>query len=97
MARVQVKYGQADRFNEIMSHLVPILERNGWALLGAYQTQVGRLWECWDVWEIDNADHIASVLGASVQDPEFGDWASQLPECVEQEELRYLTKLPYAH
>jgi hypothetical protein len=40
MARIQIKYGKIDHFYEIMSHLVPVLERNGWKLLGAYQTQV---------------------------------------------------------
>src|SRR5215216_6667915 len=48
MARVQVKYGQAETFFEIMSHLVPVLERNGWKLVAAFQTQIGRLWEVWD-------------------------------------------------
>src|SRR5215211_116455 len=76
----------AERFNEIMSHLVPILERNGWQLIGAYQTQIGRLWECSDIWEVDRADHVGSVLEASSHDPEFREWASLLPECVEDEE-----------
>ncbi len=30
LVRVQLKYGVAERFNEIMSHLGPILEKNGW-------------------------------------------------------------------
>ena len=42
-------------------------------------------------------DHVGSVLEASSHDTEFREWASLLPECVEEEELRYLTKLPYAH
>jgi hypothetical protein len=62
-----------------------------------YQTQIGRLWEVWDIWEVDDANHVSSALGASVRDPEFAEWASLLPECVDEEELRYLTKLPYAH
>ena len=97
MARIQVKYGKAEQFYEIMSHLVPVLERNGWVLVGAYQTQIGRLWECWDIWEVADANQIGSVLGLALADPEFQEWASRLPECVEQEELRFLEKLPYAH
>lgn len=95
LARIQLKYGAADRFNEIMKHLVPILEKNGWRLHGAYQTRIGRLWEVWDVWEVPGASAVQSVLGAAMEDPEFQEWASYLPECVEEEELRYLVKLPY--
>jgi hypothetical protein len=97
LARIQLKYGQAALFNEVMSHLVPVMERNGWKLLGAYQTQIGRLWEVWDLWEVDDANHVRGVLAESQKDAEFLEWASRLPECVESEELRFLTKLPYAH
>jgi NIPSNAP len=96
MARIQLKYGRAEQFYEIMSHLVPILEKNGWNLVGAYQTQLGRLWECWDIWEVEDANATRSVLNLSLEEPEFQQWASQLPECVEDEELRYLEKLPYS-
>ena len=97
MARIQLKYGRAEQFYEIMSHLVPVLEKNGWSLVGAYQTRIGRLWECWDIWEIADANQVGSVLELSLEDPEFREWAAKLPECVEEEELRYLEKLPYAH
>jgi hypothetical protein len=96
MARIELKYGMSGRFNEIMAHLVPVLERNGWKLLGAYQTRIGRLWEVWDIWEVDDANHIGSVLSTVSADPEFREWAAGLGECVEVEELRYLDKLPYA-
>ena len=96
LARIQLKYGAIDRFTEIMKHLVPVLERKGWRLHGAYQTAIGRLWEVWDVWEVPGASGVRSVLGAALEDPEFQEWAAYLPECVEEEELRYVEKLPYA-
>jgi hypothetical protein len=95
MARIQVKYGRAEQFYDIMTHLVPVLERHGWNLLGAYQTQIGRLWECWDIWEVADANQIRSVLDLALQDAEFQEWAGRLPDCVEEEELRYLEKVPY--
>jgi hypothetical protein len=96
MARIQLKYGKVEQFNEIMSHLVPILEKNGFTLLGAYQTRIGTLNECWDVWEVPDANGIQSVLQQAHDDSEFAEWAGRLPECVEQEEIRYLEKLPYS-
>ena len=97
MARIQVKYGKGAEFFEIMGHLVPVLERNGWELVGAYQTRIGRLWEVWDIWEVPDANHVESVLEAANHDAEFVEWAQRLPDCVEAEELRYLKKVPYAH
>jgi hypothetical protein len=96
LVRLQLKYGAVERFTEIMSHLVPILEKKGWRLHGAYQTTIGRLWEAWDLWEVPGASGIQSVLGAALDDAEFREWAAHLPECVEEEELRYVVKLPYA-
>jgi hypothetical protein len=55
------------------------------------------LWECWDVWEVPGASGVQSVLATALRDPEMREWAAHLVECVEEEELRYLVKLPYAH
>ena len=62
LVRLQLKYGSVDRFSEIMSHLVPVLEKKGWRLHGAYQTTIGRLWEAWDLWEVPGASGVQSVL-----------------------------------
>jgi len=34
LASLKVKYGQQRKFNEVMSHLKPALEREGWKLIG---------------------------------------------------------------
>jgi NIPSNAP len=96
MARIQVKYGMGQQFYEVMGNLIPFLERDGWKLIGAYQTRVGRLWEVWDLWEIPDANSIETTLAAASKDPEFARWAAKLPECVEEEELRLLQKVPYS-
>ena len=50
-ASLKVKYGQQRKFNEIMSHLKPVLEKDGWKLIGAYQTAIGPLSMVVDLWE----------------------------------------------
>jgi hypothetical protein len=95
IARLQVKYGKVPQFNEVMGHMVPVLEKHGYKLLGAYRTQIGRLNECWDVWEVPDANGILSVRQAAREDAEFAEWAARLPECVEEEEIRYCETLPY--
>jgi hypothetical protein len=95
-ARVQLKYGKTKQFVEIMGHLVPIMEKSGWTLLGAYQTTLGTLNEVWDIWEVKDANTTQTGLAAALQDPEFAEWAAKLPQVVEVEELRFLRKLPYS-
>jgi hypothetical protein len=96
LARLQVRSGRVPALIEIMSHMTPVLEREGWKLVGAYQTTIGRFNEIWDLWDIGgDASNITKVLGVARNDPEFAQWAAKLPEVVEQEETRYMEKLDY--
>lgn len=94
-ARVQLKYGQLARFQEIMSHIVPAMESKGWRLMGAYRTTLGTLYEVWDLWEVPDANSTQNDLAAAVADPDVAAWAARLPECVETEELRFLSEMTY--
>jgi hypothetical protein len=95
-ARLQLKYGKIEQFVEIMNHLVPIMEKNGWRLLGAYRTTLGTLNEVWDFWEVKDANSTQTGLADALRDAEFAEWATKLQEVVEVEELRFLQKLPYS-
>jgi hypothetical protein len=96
LVRVQLKTDTAPRFSEIMSHLAPVLERSGWRLLGAYETRIGPLGECWHLWEVPGASGIESVLALAAEDDEMKEWGALLGEVCITEELRYLRKLPYS-
>jgi hypothetical protein len=96
LASLKVRYGQQLRFNEVMSHLKPALERSGWKLIGAYQTAIGPLNSVVDLWEVNNPNAVTETLAAVRRDPEFAQWAAQLPELVEEEVLQLMSKLPYS-
>lgn len=96
LVRLQCRYGKTEEFQEIMSHLVPVLEDKGWRLHGAYQNRIGRLNKCYDLWEMPDANHVSSVLALAREDPEFREWAAGLPDCLEEEELEYMNELPYS-
>ena len=97
LARLQVKYGQVPALVEIMSHLTPALEKQGWTLIGGYQTVIGRFHEVWDLWDIGgDAASIGKALAAARQDPDFATWAAKLPAVVEEEETRYMERLSYS-
>jgi hypothetical protein len=40
---------------------------SGWRLHGAYQTAIGRLWECWDLWEVPGPSGVQSGLAAALR------------------------------
>jgi L-rhamnose mutarotase len=47
-----------------------------------------------DVWELPDANAVQTTLQAVSQDPAFQKWASAIKECVEDETLQVMTKLP---
>ena len=96
LVRLECKYGKTQEFQEIMSHLVPVLEKNGWRLHGAYQNSIGRLNRCYDLWEMPDANAVRSVLEVAGKDPEFSEWSKGLGDCLEEEELEFMTELPYS-
>jgi len=96
LASLKVKYGQQRKFNEIMMHLKPALEKAGWRLMGAYQTAIGPLNTVIDLWEINSPGAVTETLASVGRDPEFATWAAQLPEVLHEEALQVMTKLPYS-
>ena len=96
LARVQLKYGRVAEFREIMSHMVPVLEDQGWKLIGSYRTVIGRYHEIWDLWDLGgDASAIEETLAKARRVAEFAEWAARLPDVVEQEEVRYLVELSF--
>lgn len=93
---LKVYYGKVERFCEIMTHLVPVLERLGWKLEAAWESQIGRLNTVVDLWQLPDANAVQSVLAAAFKDPEFAKWATELPDCLEEEVLQIMTKAPYS-
>jgi hypothetical protein len=47
-----------------------------------------------DVWELPDANAVQTTLEKASQDPEFQKWAPGIEECVEDETLQVMTKLP---
>src|SRR5262245_2688847 len=96
LATLKVKYGQQHKFNEVMSHLKSVLEKEGWKLLGAYENVIGRLNTVVDLWEVSRPNAVTETLATASRDKEFAEWAAHLPELVEEEVLQLMTKLPYS-
>ena len=96
MATLKVKYGQQRKFYEIMNHLKPALEKEGWKLIGAYETAIGRLNTIIDLWEIEDPSAVTTTLAAIGRDQATRRWAAQLPEVIDEEVIQVMSKVPYS-
>lgn len=97
LARLQIKPGQIPQAIEIMKHITVGMEKQGWKLIGGYQTVIGRFDEIWDLWDVGgDAGAIGTALANARNDPDFAQWAAKLPGVVESEETRYMEKLDYS-
>ncbi len=94
-AHIKLRPGKVQQFTEVLGQLAPLLEKHGgWKLHGSYFNVIGRLHTVVDVWELPDANAVQTTLEKASQDPEFQKWAPSIEECVEDETLQVMTKLP---
>jgi hypothetical protein len=46
------------------------------------------------VWEVPDANSVQTTLEIASQDPEFQKWVPVIEECIEDETLQVMSKLP---
>jgi len=94
-AHIKLRPGKVQKFTELIGSLAPLLEKNGgWKLHGSYFNTIGRLNTVIDVWEIPDANSVQTTLEIASQDPEFQKWIPVVEECIEDETLQVMSKLP---
>jgi hypothetical protein len=96
LATLKAKYGQLDRFSEVMKALVPVMEAQGWKLIGAYQAIIGDLTQVVDLWELPDANAVGAGLAAAAAGAGFEEIAAVLAEVVEDEVLQVMAKTSYS-
>ena len=95
-ATLKIRPGMVPRFNAVLAEMKPALEAEGWRLVGAWTTTVGRLSEIVDVWELPDANAFSTALAAVSHAPSFPDWYAELSAVVEEEVLKLMTEAPYS-
>ena len=74
---------------------VPILEREGWRLAGAFVQRTGRLGNVIDLWELDDFQHYDRALQALMADPRFPAFKDVLAQTVISETVVFADKASY--
>jgi hypothetical protein len=83
------------RFVALMGEMVPILEREGWKLEGAFMHTSGRLNTVVDLWRLEDYNHYGRGLAVLMAHPEFPRFAQTLGEVVRNESVVFLQPLSY--
>jgi hypothetical protein len=96
-ATLKIYMGKMEKFSQVMSGVVPILEERGWKLLAAYQNIIGRQNTIVDIWEIPDANSVEKVLGIASQLTAFRELVGKLDDVVEEEVLQVMVKASYSH
>jgi len=95
-ATIKIHPGCVPRFNAVLAQMKPALEAEGWRLVGAWITTVGRLSQVVDVWELPDANAVSDVLSAVRRNPRFPEWYEELNAIVDEEVLQLMVELPYS-
>ena len=94
---LEIHAAQLERFVEGMGNVaVPILERQGWRLAGAFVQRSGRLGNVIDLWELDNYQHYHDALAVLAADPAFPAFKAMLDQAVISETVVFAAPLAYS-
>lgn len=84
-ASIRVVPGKLAQFKATLEQVVPIMEANGWRLLGSWHHSTGPINSVTDIWELEDANVFTSARAAlkGEVNPEL---RRALDECVRDEE-----------
>lgn len=97
LAQLHLKFGTAnvDRYNQAMVLMRTLFASEGIYLRHGMVSLTGRLYEAWNLWEIEDQGHVARALAGMANRPELPVATAALAEVVECETVRYLDTLPF--
>ena len=93
--QLKVRYSHIDRYSEIFARMLPVLEREGWKMLGAYQALIGTYTQVIHVWRIEDPNHHPRALQAAFADQGFATAIGELAEVVEDETVQVMVPTSY--
>ena len=72
------------------------MEANGWKLQAAYTTVIGNLHQCYDIWELPDANAVGAGMAAAAESPAFLALFPELGDVIESETLSIVAKAPFS-
>lgn len=95
-ARLKLRIGGYDEFCEAIKAQVPVLEKHGWKLVGAWTSVVGQICTVIDLWELPDANTFFDALALWRGSPELARFREVTTKVVIEEEIQMMRKVPYS-
>lgn len=93
---IQLVRGKSRLFFDTMAAMVPVLEENGWHLVGGFTPSIGRLNAVFHVWRVPSADGVLSALDVVRSHPDARAWHDAFAESIADEALQLVHPTPYS-
>ena len=93
---IQLVRGKHRVFAAAMAEMAPVLESQGWRLVGAFTPGIGRLGAVYHLWRVPSADSAVAALAAVRAHPDAARWHDAFAESVADEALQLVRPMPYS-
>jgi NIPSNAP len=94
--KIQLVRGKYTLFAETMAEMAPVLEENGWRLVGAFTPAIGRLGAVYHVWRVPSPDGVLSALDVVRGHPDARRWHDAFAESIADEALELVRPTTYS-
>ena len=94
--KIQLVRGKYTLFADTMAEMAPVLEENGWHLVGAFTPAVGRLGAVYHVWRVPSANGVLSALDAVRGHANARRWHDAFAESIADEALELVRPTSYS-
>ena len=85
-----------EKMADTMAEMAPVLEENGWFLIGGFTPGIGRLGAVYHVWRVPSANGVQSALEVVRSHPDAKRWHDNFAESVEDEALELVRPTSYS-
>lgn len=99
LAHIQLRYGNknVERWSEAVAGMRDLMAAEGVKLRHGMMTQLGgRLFEVWNLWEVEDAEHMNRARRNIHGTEAYQKVHAALADIIEAETFRYLQSLSYA-
>jgi len=94
--KIQLVRGKHRVFEAAMAQMAPVLEENGWRLVGAFTPTIGRLGAVYHVWRVPSADGVLDALSVVRAHPDARRWHDAFAESIADEALELVHPTSYS-
>lgn len=98
LAQLQIKFGVANlqRYEKAMFTLKELFEGQGIMLKHGMITSIGRQFQAWNLWEMDDEGHWGRAFNNFVGDPGLGEFLHVMSEIIESETIHFLSEMAFS-